>query len=768
VTVGRLTDTTTVLRLDADSATQAWDLISQRADALIARWEENAAPPPLAEFLPEGPQALRHLTLVELIKVDLEYRWQEYSFPRTLAEYLEEFPELATGAGVPAHLIYEEFHIRKQAGDEVDVQVYLEMFPQQADELGRLLGLEAPHLTTSLVGGHRLGEIDVGHSIDEFNLLKQLGKGAFATVFLAWQTTMQRFVALKVSSDQGAEPQTLAQLEHDHIVRVYDQKVLRDRRLRLLYMQHIAGGTLQQVADIVKRTPPEQRSGRMLLESVDRAVELSGKQRAADSWTRRRLEAANWPTVVCWLGAQLANALDYSHRRNVLHRDIKPANVLLTEDGSPKLADFNISYSSQVQGVTPAAYFGGSLPYMSTEQLEACHPALPRQPDELDGRSDTYSLGIMLWELLTGHRPYDDALTDAGWTETLEKMLERRRAGVPREAIERLPADCLCGLDEVLLTCLAADRDNRFANAGQLARQLELCLKPRIQDLFRPKRAPWRQTVRRYALPALALAALVPNAICSALNITFNLNTFFDRPEYNQLADDFWGTMVPVVNTIVYPIGIAILCYLAWPVCRYLAQSGHGPPSDSTQPVSMRRRCLELGEYVAAVTFYGWMTTGLILPLWINAADARPGFSWQVLLVFLMSHALCGLIAATMSFFFVTFLAVRCLYPPLAQAQLEESAAAADLSRLGRRIAYYFGGAVLAPVLSIIFLAIGSFHQHFSLIMGVMGLVGFAVAYQMAKVIQGDISALLQAVLPSGTMLGAESETVDSFWASTR
>ena len=83
----------------------------------------------------------------------------------------------------------------------------------------------------------------------------------------------------------------------------------------------------------------------------------------------------------------------------MLHRDVKPANVLLTAEPSPKLADFNISFSDKVDGATPAAYFGGSLAYMSPEQLEACNPAHARSADELDGRSDLYSLGMVLWEL---------------------------------------------------------------------------------------------------------------------------------------------------------------------------------------------------------------------------------------------------------------------------------------------------------------------------------------------------------------------------------
>jgi hypothetical protein len=259
------------LRLDADDATRAWDLLSEHVDAFIQHWDNHRQPPPLGNFLPESPQGLRRMALVELIKVDLEYRWQEHNLPRSLGEYVEEFPELLSG-GIPCDLVYEEYHVRKQSGDAVDVQQYLEMFPQQAEELGRLLGMEAPHLTTSLFKAEKLPEINAGDKLDEFDLLKLLGKGAFASVFLAWQAPMQRFVALKVSADQGTEPQTLAQLEHEHIVRVYDQKLLTERRIKLMYMQHIGGGTLSNVVDRVRLTPGPDRNGKLLFETIYLAI----------------------------------------------------------------------------------------------------------------------------------------------------------------------------------------------------------------------------------------------------------------------------------------------------------------------------------------------------------------------------------------------------------------------------------------------------------------------------------------------------------------
>ena len=131
------------------------------------------------------------------------------------------------------------------------------VFPRGPAELVRLFGINPVERSTSLCRGSKghLQTIQSGERLDDFDLLVLLGKGAFASVFLARQNSMQRLVALKISADSGNEPQTLAQLDHEHIVRVFDQRMLADRGLRLLYMQYVTGGTLQGVVEVVRRTP---------------------------------------------------------------------------------------------------------------------------------------------------------------------------------------------------------------------------------------------------------------------------------------------------------------------------------------------------------------------------------------------------------------------------------------------------------------------------------------------------------------------------------
>ena len=304
---------------------------------------------------------------------------------RRAEDYAAEFPELAEG-GIPCDLLYEEFHLRRRSGEPVDIKEYQDRFPDRAGELGRLLGVVSTYATTTLRAPQPMVHLNPGDQVDDFDLLTLLGEGAFAKVFLARQRSLQRLVALKVSAARGNEPQTLAQLDHPHIVRVYDQKVVPGGGMRLLYMPYLAGGTLQSVLEHARAVPADKRSGRTLIEAIDRVLQRRGEEPPVESPLRSRLSELTWPQAVAWLGARLADALHYAHRRGVLHRDIKPANILLTADGAPRLADFNVGHCSKLDGVSPRAFFGGSLVYMSPEQLEAFNPAHDRDPDSLDGR----------------------------------------------------------------------------------------------------------------------------------------------------------------------------------------------------------------------------------------------------------------------------------------------------------------------------------------------------------------------------------------------
>ncbi|HKA06948.1 MAG TPA: serine/threonine-protein kinase [Gemmataceae bacterium] len=717
--------------LSLDDGHATWDVLSERLETLIRRWDAGEVPR-LAEFVPDGAPALRRLILTELIKVDVDYRWNR-GLPRRIEEYLADFPELAA-AGVPCDLIFEEYQVRRRAGEAVTAGEYVKRFPDRAQELRRLLGGPESRAARGRPGGP--SDVEAGQVLDDFDLLALVGEGAFARVFLARQKSLSRLVALKVSADYGAETQTLAQLDHPHIVRVYDQRVLPDRGLRLLYMPYLPGGTLKEVLEHVRETPANQRSGRLLVESVDAALARRGEVPPTDSANREHLAAMSWPETVCWLGARLADALDHAHKLGVLHHDLKPANVLLGADAAPRLADFNVSSCSKVEGAGPGAFFGGSLAYMSPEQIEAFDPSHERAPESLDGRADIYSLALTLWELLTGARPFPDEGVQADWQLTLALLVERRNKGLDDEALTQLPPDMPPGLFDVLRTCLEPDPGRRYATAGELARQLDLCRKPRTRELLVP-RPGWRKWVRRHPLLSIYTVGLIPNLIAAWFNIEYNREALI-KPY--PAAEGMFKLLQLFVNATFFPLCVGLFTIFLWPVARGLRQLQRGslPAADLGR---LRRRCLNLGPASVLVTLWAWVVAGIIFPVALHFSVHELPAAFH--LHFLASQTLCGLIAVTYPQFGITFLALRAIYPAFLPNATLHAEDVSQLQSMDRSQGWYLVLAASVPMLAVGLLAgIGGEIRVVLGTLSIIGVAGFAVAYLLVTAIRADRAAL--------------------------
>lgn len=781
-----------------ESAGRSADLRADMVEAFAAAWgEADARPPEIAEFLPDARTLRRH-ALHELIRVDLRHRWLHHAGDgvdrKRLAQYCAEFPEL-DAATLPAGLVFEEFVIRRHSGERVDPRECLREYPHQAVSLRALLNTDDldqsthrseptvnhppdPTRTTEMTSPQLdltatatsaataadsaaadlepLDRIEVGERIGDFELLTGLGSGAFARVFLARQRSMQRLVAVKISADRGTEPQTLAQLDHDYIVRVFDQQLLDtgtaradSRRLRLLYMQFLPGGTLLGLLRWVRATPPAERSGKLLLDAVDAAMEEKGEIRPTDSSVRDELAALSWPETVAWLGRRLAEALDYAATHGVLHRDVKPANVLLTAEGVPKLADFNISFSRTVAGTSPVSYFGGSLSYMSPEQLEACHPGLGRTAADLDTRSDIYSLGVVLWELLTGAKPFDDSTAEEGHGDetTLEAMLERRTGGVEPSAMDRVPPDCPAALRRVLLTCLEPDRSRRWSDGAVLAKQFDLCLDERARDLVDPPPNSWRLWLRKWPLLVLVLAIGVPNALASWYNIQHNETLVVSR--LGESAQQTFILITAGVNLIFFPAGAALLIYLSRFVLWVPGGLRKGRRYDSDTLRRARHDTLRFGDRAVVVAFSLWALAGFTFPIALQLAIGDvPG---RAVVHFLASLLVCGAIAVAYPFFLVTYYLVRCLYPVF----LRHGEISADdgkwLRDLRRRCTWYLAVAASVPLLAVAGLTFLPPTDIPSVILAVRvlcvgGIIAFVGSYVLFRALEADLQALERVV----------------------
>lgn len=599
----------------------------------------------------------------------------------------------------------------------------------------------------------RLSEIEVGVPLDDFDLLVELGSGVFARVFLARQRSLQRLVAVKISANSGDEPQTLAQLDHDYIVRVFDQRILHDRGWRLLYMQYLPGGTLLNLVQAIRRAGGPPDSGQAVLDAVDNALESRGEIRPTESSTRTELATLSWPEAVAWLGRRLAEALHYATSRGVLHRDVKLANVLLAPDGTPKLADFNISFARNVSGASPFAYFGGSLPYMSPEQLMACQPGHIQDAADLDTRSDIYSLAVVLWELLTGMKPFDDSAAEAARARSggsvadataLELMLITRTQGVSSASLAALPTDCPAALLRVLLKALSVDRDQRWASGAELAEQLQLCLDPQARDLVDPPARSWRLRLRPFFLPIGTLAILIPNLLAGAYNIQHNKLLIVSK--LSEQAQDRFILVTTLSNLIFFfPLGAAVLVY--W--YRYIivvprrVRRGPAPPPETL--ARARHDCLVASDRMVFVVFGLWLLGALAFPLTMQfAAGGIPGRS---AIHFFGSITVCGAIAIAYPFFLFTFYIVRSVYPELVAHGQTNPREAEQLRALSRRLPRYLALAASVPLLGIVAVSFLTAPEIAEIIVPVRvlcigGIAGFVLVYWLSRQIESDIQAL--------------------------
>jgi serine/threonine protein kinase len=612
--------------------------------------------------------------------------------------------------------------------------------------------------STQLIGARRIDGFAAGNRLDDFDLLLELGQGAFGNVFLARQISMQRLVALKISADKGTESQTLAALDHPNIVRVFDQRRLPSQRVRLMYMQFAPGGTLADVVKLVRPIPPAARSGALLVSAVAANVAKTGVLTMDDAAWKRRLSAASWPETVCRIGVQLAQALDHAHKQGVLHRDVKPANVLLGADGSPKLADFNISFCSQLEGATPAAYFGGSMAYMSPEQLDACNPNHERKPEDLDGRSDLYALAVLLWELLHGERPFADEEITISWSRMLEAMAKARRREEPFVPIaSRDPV--AVRLEQALCKALAPDPADRHPDGATLAREISLCLNPRAWDLINNLKSGWRYWARRLPILVMFPVNMPPFILAGVYNYHYNKAEFVDKlPQAGQHA---FYMLAPPINIVLFSLGIALVFWYTWPTTTALHCLAAGRPCEEERLRHARSRSLSLAH---AIAFFGmalWLAAGIAFPLGIQLQTGqfpREGYNH-----FLLSMLLCGLISCCFPFLGTAWLAVRIFFPALLASTPPDNEEQRRLAALSRHSGYSVLAAAVVPMLALMLLPDSSAaSQTFTLIMIGAGIVGFIAAYFTAQRLRADLAALSIATRPTD-MIGTITETVDRF-----
>jgi serine/threonine protein kinase/WD40 repeat protein len=427
----------------------------------------------------------------------------------------EDFPSVAVSPPLEDPRVLqavEEYLAVRQAGRGPERHEFLARYPEIAATLADCLdGLEfiqaaAPSLREASVGlsdTSLTGDVQPEAPLGDYRLVREIGRGGMGVVYEAVQMSLGRRVALKVLPFAATldakhlqrfknEAQAAAQLQHQNIVPIYG--VGCERGIHYYAMQYIDGQTAADLIrqlrrqDLAKRvednTPPESPSDSALQTTrlytpAVLAADTSPRTAAVVSTEQSSREPAFFRTMA-GLGIQAAEALEHAHQFGVLHRDIKPANLMVDLRGNLWITDFGLAHCQNQAGLTMTGDLIGTLRYMSPEQAMARRTLI-------DHRTDIYSLGATLYELLT-LKPVFDGLD----RQELLRQIAFEEPHAPSYWNKAIPAE----LETVVLKAMAKHPDERYATAGELANDLRRYLDDKA---ILAKRPTLGQKIRRWS-----------------------------------------------------------------------------------------------------------------------------------------------------------------------------------------------------------------------------------------------------------------------------
>ena len=446
--------------------------------------------------------------------------------PDDVRAYLDANPEVRRDKDRVVDLAYDEFCRERDAGRPPNLEDFCDRFPTFRAALR--VTLEADCFVEEFPGLFTGSEPTAwpipGETFLGFHLLRELGRGSFARVYLAAETAVaHRLVVVKVSPQGGREAMILGQVEHPHVVPIYWAPTEPKSGLTAVCMPYLGTATL---GTVLQRAFAEgrPRSAKVFLESVP--GELAPPPGARPLAPDPILASGTYAEGVCLIGAQLADALAFVHQRGILHRDLKPSNVLLCPNGRPVLIDFNLS----AENARGAARTGGTFPYMAPEALQSFLD--PTQPAP-GPAADIFSLGVILFELLAGKRPFGQVDPLMPESEICAWLLAAQQAGPP--ALREQCPQASPALAQIVKQCLAFDPKLR-PSAAQLTAALRRDLSWWRRLPRELPRHPWK--LAAVAAGFLMLAAVSFGAVAARPGEQERLHAEAKRAYSEQRYDD--------------------------------------------------------------------------------------------------------------------------------------------------------------------------------------------------------------------------------------
>ncbi len=366
------------------------------------------------------------------------------------------------------------------------------------------------------------GSLPPSDSFPGYEIIHEIHRGGQGVVYLALQKATKRRVAIKIlhegpfagttgRSRFEREVQILGQLNHPNIVHIHDSGVATNGSF-FYVMDYISGRPLDDLIEGKSAIPaPQHHSGSGTGSRAARKSSTASASTAGGAWATED---------VLRLFIKICDAVNAAHLRGVIHRDLKPANIRVDQRGEPVVVDFGLAKVA-IPGMSPGdgdhpamtmtGQFIGSLPWASPEQADG-------SPDAIDVRTDVYSLGVILYQLLTGKFPYS---VMGNMRDVLDNIL-RAEPARPSSVGKRVNGE----IETIVLKCLAKDRSRRYQSAGDVARDLERYLAGEAIEARRDSAMyVLSKTLKRHRVTAGVFIAFASLITVSAIGMTFLYQT---------------------------------------------------------------------------------------------------------------------------------------------------------------------------------------------------------------------------------------------------
>ncbi len=465
----------------------------------------------------------------------------------------------------PVEVLGEEFLARRRRGEDPDINDYIAQHPEFADQISELfpamIAMERLKATKNDTADERPIQLRVDRleRLGDYRIIREIGHGGMGIVYEAEQQSLHRRVAVKVFPKQAIgdskqlkrfqrEAETAGGLHHTNIVPVFG--VGQQDGLHYFVMQYLEGVSLDQLIHGLIDLPDDFVCENYLQHVFDKVLEQRRAARDASTTgrapgdsetdaghpqvfdlresdvvekeTRRRRARSfgrqHWRRIA-EIGIQVADALQYAHSKGVMHRDIKPSNLILGLDSLVWVTDFGLAVTPDQERLSRSGDVVGTLRYMSPEHLNG----------HADHRSDVYSLGLTLYELLTMQPAFEGENRGS-----LIRKVARSSPPAPRSICPAIPRD----LETVLLKAIARSPESRYRTAGEFADDLRrFC----DDQPIRARRIGYIERLGRWSRrnPAMAgmTAALILGALTSLAAVSWNWRQAVIEKQNAQTAE---------------------------------------------------------------------------------------------------------------------------------------------------------------------------------------------------------------------------------------